>query len=177
MGDNDDESGALFRQAVRGARPLKQDRAKLVKPKPRPIAHRRKQDEEAVIASLLSDDYDPADIETGEELVFCRAGIQSRVFRKFRRGEYAIEAELDLHGRTVPEARELVATFLRDCRARDKRCVRIIHGKGLGSAGKLPVLKNKVNHWLRQKDEVLAFCSARAADGGAGAVYVLLKRG
>lgn len=176
MGENDDESRALFRQAVRGARPLKQDRAKLVTPKPRPIAHRRKQDDDAVIASLLSDEYAPEEVETGEELIYCRPGIQSRVFRKFRRGDYAIEAELDLHSRKVPEARELVAAFLRDCRARDKRCVRIIHGKGFGSLGKMPVLKNKVNHWLRQKDEVLAFCSARPSDGGGGAVYVLLKR-
>jgi DNA-nicking Smr family endonuclease len=177
MGDHDDESRALFREAARGARPLKQDRAKLLTPKPKPVAHRRKLDDEEVVASLLSDDYDPSDVETGEELVFCRTGIQNRVFRKFRRGEYAIEAELDLHGRTVPEAREQVAAFLRDCRARDKRCVRIIHGKGRGSPGTLPVLKTKVNQWLRQKDEVLAFCTARPADGGGGAVYVLLKRG
>lgn len=176
MGEQDDDPRSLFRQAVRGTRPLKQDRAKLVTPKPRPIAQRRKQDEEDVIASLLSDEYSPEAVEIGEELIFCRTGVQSRVFRKFRRGDYAIEAELDLHSRKVPEARELIAKFLRDCREQDKRCVCIIHGKGFGSLAKVPILKNKVNHWLRQKDEVLAFCSARPNDGGAGAVYVLLKK-
>jgi DNA-nicking Smr family endonuclease len=134
-------------------------------------------DAERVMQSLLSDEYDPAEIETGEELLFMRPGLQLRNQRKFRRGEYAIQAELDLHGRIIPEARELVAAFLRDATARGLRCVRIIHGKGLSSPGKLPVLKNKVNAWLRQRDEVLAFASCRPVHGGTGAVYVLLKRG
>ena len=173
--DNDDDSG-LFRKAVRGTRPLRQDRTSQSRPKRKPLPLQRRHDEQDVLASLLSDEFDP-DIETGEELHFARAGIQQRVLRKFRRGQYAIEAELDLHGRTVPEARELVSEFLRVMRANGKRCVRIIHGKGLSSEGKLPVLKVRVNAWLRQKDEVLAFSSARPQDGGTGAVYVLLKKG
>ena len=95
--------------------------------------------------------------------------------RKLRRGQYAIEAQLDLHGNTVPEARERVSTFLRDMQTQGKRCVRIIHGKGKSSEGKLPVLKGKVNAWLQQWDQVLAFCSARPNDGGTGAIYVLLR--
>jgi DNA-nicking Smr family endonuclease len=177
MGERDDNARSLFRQAVHGTRLMKQkEQPKLVTPKPRPVAQRRKQDEEDVMASLLSDEYSPEAVEVGEELIFCRPGVQTRVFRKFRRGDYAIEAELDLHSLKVPEAREQITKFLRECRAKDKRCVCIIHGKGFGSLAKVPVLKQKVNDWLRQKNEVLAFCSARPNDGGSGAVYVLLKR-
>ena len=171
-----DDDPALFRRAVADARPLKQDKRPAAPSKPKPVPLQRLRDERAVVASLLSDDYDPAEIETGEELIFFRPGVQLSVQRKFRRGHFALEGELDLHGRVVAEARELVAEFLRDCQLSGRRCVRIIHGKGNSSAGKLPVLKGKVNAWLRQKDEVLGFCSARPHHGGGGAVYVLLKR-
>ena len=171
--DNDDRN--LFRKAADGARPLKQDRRGPFRKRRKPVPQSRRHDDQVVLASLLSDDFSP-DIETGEELLFVRTGIQQRVLRKFRRGQYAIEAELDLHGYTVAEARETVSRFLHHMRAAGKRCVRIVHGKGLSSEGKLPVLKVKVNSWLRQKDDVLAFCSARPQDGGTGAVYVLLKK-
>lgn len=172
-GENDDKS--LFRKAVTGARLLEQDRNNPQRPRRKPVPLQRQLDDQEVMASLLSDDYSP-DIETGEELLFVRTGIQQRVLRKFRRGQYTIEAELDLHGRTALEARELVSQFLYHARTHNKRCVRIIHGKGLSSLAKLPVLKVKVNSWLRQMDAVLAFCSARPNDGGTGAVYVLLKK-
>ncbi len=176
MPDQDGEDDKnLFRKAVTGTRPLKQDRHSPPRPRRKPVPLQRRRDDQEVMASLLSDDYSP-DIETGEELLFVRTGIQQRVLRKFRRGQYAIQAELDLHGRTVLEARELVSQFLLRARASNKRCVRIIHGKGLSSLAKLPVLKVKVNGWLRQMDIVLAFCSARPNDGGTGAVYVLLKK-
>ncbi|MHB8453197.1 MAG: Smr/MutS family protein [Acidiferrobacterales bacterium] len=171
------EDRNLFRRATGNARPLEQDRVTR-RPAPlRPTPVQMRKDQQAVMDSLLSDEYDPAEVETGEELIFLRPGVQQRVWRKFRRGQYAIQAELDLHGRVVAEARELVGAFLRDARAAGKRCVRIIHGKGLSSEGRLPVLKGKVNSWLRQKNDVLAFCSAPPRDGGTGAVYVLLKRG
>lgn len=176
MSKHDEDPKSLFREVTEDVRPLKQDRVTPYRRRRKPIPHQTLRDEQAVIASLLSDDYDPADIETGEELLFSRPGLQHSVMRKFRRGQYAIEAELDLHGRIVAEAREMVNGFLRDAQAKGQRCVRIIHGKGLSSAGKLPVLKGKVNAWLRQKDEVLAFCSARPPHGGTGAIYVLLKR-
>ncbi len=171
-----DDNDSLFHKAAKGARKLKQDRIAPHKPRRKPIPQQHQLDEEAVMHSLLSDEYDPVEVETGDELLFTRPGIQQRVFRKFRRGQYAIEAELDLHGRVVVEAREMVSDFLRQAQASGKRVVRIIHGKGLSSEGKLPVLKGKVNSWLRQKEIVLAFCSARKNDGGTGAVYVLLKR-
>jgi DNA-nicking Smr family endonuclease len=174
-GQDSDDDRQLFKKAVQDARPLKQDRKGPHRKRRKPVPQQRQRDERDVVASLLSDEYLP-DVETGEELLFARPGLQQRVLRQFRRGQYAIEAELDLHGRTVPEARERVSQFLRRMRAGGKRCVRIIHGKGSGSLGKLPVLKVKVNHWLRQTDDVLAFCSARPADGGTGAVYVLLRK-
>ena len=173
--DNEDDDQSLFRKAIDGARPLKQDGVSPHRTRRKPVPQQRQRDEQEVVASLLSDDYSP-DIETGEELLFVRGGIQQRVLRKFRRGQYAIEAELDLHGYTVPEAREALAVFLHSAQQAGKRCVRIIHGKGLGAEGKLPILKIKVNSWLRQKNPVLAFCSARPQDGGTGAVYVLLKK-
>lgn len=177
MSEHDPEDRSSFRKAVGDARPLKQDKVGPHRTRRKPVPHQSLADQRAVMASLLSDEFDPADIETGEELLFMRPGLQYTVMRKLRRGQFAIEAELDLHGRVVTEAREMVNAFLREARAGGKRCVRIVHGKGLSSAGKLPVLKGKVNSWLRQKDEVLAFCSARPAHGGTGAVYVLLKRG
>lgn len=172
-----DDDIAAFRAVTEGVRPLKQDRLSPNPRRPKPVPGQRLREHREVMASLLSDEYDAGEIETGDELMFLRPGISQSTWRKFRRGHYAIEAELDLHGRTVPEAREMLAAFLSAARARGQRSVRVIHGKGLGSAGKLPVLKGKVNSWLRQKDEVLGFCSAPRNDGGTGAVYVLLKRG
>jgi DNA-nicking Smr family endonuclease len=174
--DSDDDDLRLFRDAVKGARPLKQDRRSPATRRRKPVPQQRRRDEQEVLASLLSDEYQP-DIETSEDLVFARPGLQQRVLRQLRRGQIAIEAELDLHGHTVPEAREALSLFLRNAQSAGKRCVRVIHGKGLGAAGKLPVLKVKVNSWLRQRGSVLAFCSARPQDGGTGAVYVLLRRG
>ena len=166
----------VFRETVGKIRPVKQDRVAPHRKRRKPVPEQSLRDAQAVMESLLSDAYEPSEVETGEELLFSRPGLQHTVMRKLRRGEFAIEAQLDLHGCIVPEARERLDAFLRDARGVGKRCVRIIHGKGKSSEGKMPVLKGKVNAWLRQKDEVLAFCSARPHDGGTGAVYVLLKR-
>lgn len=173
---SDKNDSVSFPDAVGGVRPLKQDRVTPPRKKRKPVPEQTLRDQREVIASLLSDDYEPADVETGDELLYSRPGLQHSVMRKLRRGQYAIEAQLDLHGNTVPEARERVSAFIREMQAQDRRCVRIIHGKGKSSEGKLPVLKGKVNAWLQQWDQVLAFCSARPNDGGTGAVYVLLKR-
>lgn len=173
---HDDSEPGLFRKHVGKVKPVQQDRVPPHRPRRKPIPEQSLRDQRAVMASLLSDDFMPIDVETGEELFHTRPGLQQAVVRKLRRGQYAIEAELDLHGCTVATAREVLNTFIEDAQTWDKRCVRIIHGKGKSSEGKLPVLKGKVNSWLRQKDAVLAFCSALPRDGGTGAVYVLLKR-
>ena len=141
---------------------------------PRPVF--RQLDDAEVLRDLLSDHFDPADMETGEELIYVRSGLQQRTLRKLRRGMFVVAAELDLHGMTVPIARSAVAAFLHQCQRRGVQCARVIHGKGRGSRHRAPVLKQKVAGWLKQRDEVLAYCSARGYDGGTGAVYVLLKR-
>ncbi|MDM8545613.1 Smr/MutS family protein [Candidatus Venteria ishoeyi] len=171
-----DKDNNLFRQLVGDVKPLKQNRIHPYRRAIKPLPRQQMQDNEQVRRELLSDHYDPADLETGEELIYLRSGMQHGVLRKLRRGQYSLEGELDLHGLTVPEARVAITDFLHDCAFYHIRCARIIHGKGNGSWQKQPVLKNKLNHWLRQYDQVLAFCSARAVDGGTGAVYVLLKQ-
>lgn len=166
----------LFRDAMRDVRPLEvEEKVQEERPRPAPRARQRELDEQQVLEDMLSDPIDLTDVETGEELLFSRNGVQPAMIKKLRRGQFAIEAELDLHRMTSDEARLATSTFLKMAYQSGKRCIRIIHGKGLGSPNKLPVLKTKVNHWLKQRDEVLAFCSAPPADGGTGAVYVLLR--
>ena len=168
---------ADFRNAVADAIPLRgPNRAQHVRRLPKPIARQRILDEQQVMRDALSDpfDWDTA-IATGDELLFVRPGVPSAAVRKLKRGGWVLRAELDLHGMTGDQARLAVATFLHACQRREIRCVRIIHGKGLGSKNREPILKHKVRHWLMQRDDVLAFCQARQIDGGAGAVVVLLK--
>ena len=167
----------LFRRAVADAIPLPpSNRADIRRPRPKPIARQRLRDERQVMVDALSDPWDwESAISTGEELTFVRPGVPTAALRKLRRGGWVIHGELDLHGHTGDEARMALAVFLNRCKIEDRRCVRIIHGKGHGSKNRLPVLKNKVGHWLMQREDVLAFCQARTVDGGAGAVIVLLK--
>jgi len=122
------------------------------------------------------DTFQPMDSEAGDELSFIRPGVQHTLFRKLRRGHYAIRSELDLHGMTTAQARRALVNYLHDSRTRGERCVRIIHGKGYNSPERRPVLKSNLDAWLRQCEEVLAFSSAPQSDGGTGAVYVLLSR-
>lgn len=174
--DIDAENKRLFRQAMADVRRLSTDRSPLKLSQPKPEPRQTQADEAKVLEDMLSDEFDPIDVATGEELLFARPGIQKQVLRKLRQGKFAVEAELDLHGLRVEQARQVLARFLGQSRDKGIRCVRVIHGKGLGSFQKQPVLKDKTNRWLQQRDEVLAFCSARPVDGGTGAVYVLLKR-
>ncbi len=155
---------------------IKQDRAELRTRRPPPIPLQRYADEQAVIKSILESPFIVMDVETGDELFFKRPGVQQRVMGKLRRGQFAIEKELDLHGMTVTDAETALKRFLSHCQQHNYRCVRIIHGKGHGSKDKKPVIKNRLNQWLQKNSAILAFCSARPADGGTGAVYVLIKR-
>lgn len=147
-----------------------------IPPRPSPLARQRMADEQAALQESISDEFSVESLlETDEALSYARNGIGPDVLRKLRRGHWVIQEQLDLHGLRRDQARDMLAEFLRQACKRGLRCVRIIHGKGLGSVNKEPVLKNKVRNWLVQKEEVLAFCQARAADGGAGALVVLLK--
>jgi DNA-nicking Smr family endonuclease len=167
----------LFRNSVGNVKPLNShERASPDIPKPLPVARQRIADDAAVLQESLSDEFSVETLlETDEALSFARPGIGPDVMKKLRGGGWVTQDQLDLHGLRVDQAREAVASFVRDAMKRGFRCVRIIHGKGLGSLDKKPVLKSKVRNWLVQKDEVLAFCQARAADGGSGALMVLLK--
>ncbi len=167
---------ALFRKSVKNIRQLNQDRVTPAKQRRQPGARRMRGDEGGEQEDMLSDAFDPAELEAGEELLFARPGIQHTVLKKLKRGQISISAELDLHGMIVSQARQALTQFLRECQIKRSRCVRIIHGKGHSSPHGKAKLKTRVNAWLQQRDDVLAFCSARPIDGGTGAVYVLLKR-
>jgi DNA-nicking Smr family endonuclease len=167
----------LFRRSVGNVKPLPPTgKAVSTVPPPQPIAHQRLADEKAALEESLSDEFTLETLlDSDANLSFARNGIGSDTLRKLRRGHWVIQDQLDLHGLRTDEAREALAAFLRDAGKRGLRCVRVIHGKGLGSFNKEPVLKNKVRNWLVQKNEVIAFCQARPTDGGAGALVVLLK--
>jgi DNA-nicking Smr family endonuclease len=148
----------------------------LARTQPEPLPRQRERDEAAVLREAISDEFDVESLlETDDALSYRRSGIGPEVVRKLRRGVWSIQAQLDLHGLRRDEAREQLASFLREAVAHGLRCVRVIHGKGNGSPGREPVLKAKVKTWLVQKNEVLAFAQARAADGGHGALMVLLR--
>jgi DNA-nicking Smr family endonuclease len=160
-----------FRRAVRDVRPLAhRKRAELRREAPAPLPQQRRRDEAAALAESLHGPLAPEDaLETGEELSYLRAGLARDTLKKLRRGQWVIQDALDLHGLTRPEAAAAVAEFLDAGRARGLRCVRIVHGKGLG------ILKAKLGKWLPRRDDVLAFCQAPPRDGGGGALLVLLK--
>jgi DNA-nicking Smr family endonuclease len=170
------EDSALFREAVGDIKPLILDSVVHDKPKPSPRPSKSIEHDTPVMQALYDSEYDQNLLERGDELFFSKPDIQKKTIRKLRRGQIKIEDELDLHGLTVELARTELTHFLADCHEHSYRCVLIIHGKGISSENKNPVIKNKVNNWLRQRDDVLAFCSAKISDGGTGAIYLLLKR-
>ncbi len=167
----------LFLQAAGQVQPLAVPaKAALKTEKPLPIPIQRQRDEEAALQEAISDAFDASTLlETDEHLSYRRPGIGPDVTRKLRRGDWAIQRQLDLHGLRTEDAREALGQFIREAQKQGLRCVRVVHGKGLGSPGKTPVLKGRVQSWLAQKKEVLAFVQARPADGGAGALVVLLQ--
>jgi DNA-nicking Smr family endonuclease len=168
---------SVFREAVGDATPLA-PRGR-VDPLPAPVppvARQFEHDESRALAESISDEIDIERLlDTDESLSWRRSGIGPDVPRRLRRGDWVIQRQLDLHGLRVDEAREALAGFLAECLRREVRCVRIVHGKGLGSVNREPVLKGKVLKWLTQRDEVLAFCQAGPNDGGSGALVALLR--
>ena len=153
---------------------LKQDKIAPFRKPIEPIPRQRLLDDERVMQELLEESDEAASYESGDELKFLRSGHSTRLLKKLRRGDYAIQDELDLHGLIVSEAKQETHGFINEC-ARDRvRAVRIIHGKGKNSAGRTPVLKNMLIGWLSKNQYVVAVCSTPANDGGTGAVYVLL---
>lgn len=172
----DNDKNDSFEDAMKDVTPIEQpNRIQHAKSKPSARPKRTNHEDQQVFADLLSEPDDLSSIETGDELFFARDGLQHKVIKRLKRGELSCQAELDLHRLTKLEARQEIIQFLNYCSDNNFKQIRIVHGKGLGSKNKIPVLKTLVNHWLQQRDEVLAFCSARPCDGGTGAIYVLLR--
>ena len=174
MSDDDPE---LFRRAVSDARPLRSEtRAQVPSRKPKPKARFSRADERAALRESLAVDIDAMESGNADSLRYKRPSVGRRTMRQLERGKFAIQDEIDLHGMTVDEARPRLADFIEYSARNGRLCVRVVHGKGLGSGERGPVLKNAVNRWLRKWDTVLAFVSARHVDGGTGAIYVLLEK-
>ena len=171
----------LFVRAAGEVMPLREHKSRHrrvhhVPEPPAPIPVQQQLDDQRVLQEAISDEFDATTLlDIDDALSFRRPGVGLDVIRKLRKGGWSIQGEIDLHGLRREEAREALAAFLREAGKRGWRCVRVVHGKGLGSPGKEPVLKGKVHGWLAQKNEVIAFVQARADEGGAGAVVVLLR--
>jgi DNA-nicking Smr family endonuclease len=172
-----DDDADAFREAVKDVQPLPNSGRVAHEPqRPIPLPRQREQDNRQVLADSLSGEA-PLDaaLESGEALAYLRDGMSPQVLRKLRSGFWSVQDELDLHGLRSEEARDLLAQFLTGALRRGQRCLRVIHGKGSRSHNNEPVLKRKVAAWLRQRTEVLAYCEARPAEGGGGAVIVLIQ--
>jgi DNA-nicking Smr family endonuclease len=172
MSNNDDDR--IFREAMRGVRRLRRGADRPIAPRPRAVASFARAETSAVLRESLDRPADAALLESAEELEFSRPGTTREALRRLRRGRYAVQAEVDLHGLSREAAHDALCDFVASCAARGLRCVRVIHGKGRRSGTRGPVIKRVVDHGLRRMQSVIAFASARPVDGGTGAVYVLL---
>ena len=164
----------LFVQSIGSVRPIRQLVVENDRPRPPPEPMQSRRDEARVPGELIDSDIDPALMEVGEELSYLKDGHSPLLLRKLKRGQFSVADEIDLHQMTQAVAREAIAQFLAESRRERRLCVKIIHGKGLRSRNEGPVLKRLVDGLLRRRSEVLAFASAKANQGGTGAVIVLL---
>lgn len=171
----DEDDMALFHAAMRDVTPFPTtDQVIQSDSSVAPVPRKKTYQEQAVTQDNLSD-HIAIEIEVGDAWSYVRPGISHQTLRRLRRGYWEIRGNLDLHGLTRDEARRELSSFLDMCIQKKYRCVRVIHGKGLGSKNREPVLKTRVGNWLMQYADVLAFCQARPKDGGSGAILVLLK--
>lgn len=171
------DPAALFRHVAGEVAPLKdRNLAAVVRPLPAPLPRKREEDEREVLREALESPLTFEDrLDTGDEAAYLRVGLPRRVLTDLRRGRWVVQGELDLHGLTRDEARSSLAHFIALSLQQGRRCLRVIHGKGHGSPGRLPVLKHLSRGWLAQREDILAFCQARPHDGGEGALLVLLQ--
>ena len=167
----------LFQAAVGKVERMPEPRLANLRPAPpQPIPKQQQLDEAAALQEAISDEVDVTTLlDTDDNLSFRRPGVGTDVTQKLRKGKWAIQRQIDLHGLRSDDARDTLAAFVREAHRQGIRCIRVVHGKGLGSPGKAPVLKEKVRRWLVQKSEVVAFVQAQPAQGGAGALIVLLQ--
>jgi DNA-nicking Smr family endonuclease len=171
-----DDDAQAFRRAVADVSPLRRRRLLAPDSMAQPVARSPRARRHDMLAELPSAAQVAAGTSRGDATSFRRLSVREDALRKLRRGQFAVEAEIDLHGLTRHAAHAALRQFLNDCVLRRLRCIRVIHGKGLRSGPSGPVLKEEVDHWLRKLDDVAAFTSARPVDGGTGALYVLLRR-
>ncbi len=164
-----------FAKAMQEVQPISHNQAPLDMPKPSARANFTRKDEQQVLHEAIESDIEEAELASGDVIFFTREGVQKRVLRNLSRGHYKVQRVCDLHGETLASAKNLLLAFMHECERDKIRCVKIIHGKGKRSGHKGPVIKPKLNRWLRLWDSVIAFHSARINDGGTGAVYVLLR--
>ncbi len=172
----EDEDLSLFRSEMADVRPITANRDPRRKPPPSPSNRHSRADEQRVLDELKSGEIDWAEVESGEELQFLRDGLPPRLLKRLRRGDFSIGAELDLHHMNIEAARLSILDFIAYSQDRGLTCIKIIHGKGLRSKSRGPVIKGLTNSLLRRRKAVQAFTSARQNDGGTGAVYVLLGK-
>lgn len=172
----EDDDAALFRQAIGEVKPLPDSTPPPRKPRPRPAARMAERDEVDARSEFQRGLDDPALLAAGDVLSFRRGQLPPRLFQRLRKGQFSVQDELDLHGATALQAEGLLRQFLQEAHAHDHGCVRIVHGKGQRNDREIPVLKNLVDRLLRQRGDILAFHSAPPAQGGTGAVLVLLAR-
>lgn len=171
----DEDDSRLFREAIGEVRRLDPVLPPPAAAKPVPHPHMLEADEAAVPGELLDMAFDPALLEVGEELSYLRDGYPPKLLRQLKRGQFSVQDDIDLHQMNAAAAQASIVAFLAEARQHGWRCVRIVHGKGLRSKAAGPVLKNLTDRMLRRRDDVIAFASARPAQGGTGAVIVLLK--
>jgi len=171
-----EEDVRLFEQAVGKVRRMIDPGVLPARPQPPPEPVQSRLDEARVPAELMRSLIDPAEIEVGEELSYLKPGLSPRLLRRLKRGHFSIADEIDLHQMTLAVARTAVKQFLDENKREGRLCVKIIHGKGLRSRAEGPVVKRLVDGMLRQRADVLAFASAKPAEGGTGAVIVLLRQ-
>lgn len=164
----------LFLDAIGHVRPVKSDKRSIV-PEKKPKPYPQKKTHQIVDKLTITHTTSVTALHAEDTFSYTAPGLQNNVLKKMRRGHFGLDAELDLHGLTSAQAKRDLIQFLHFCELDGCRCVRIIHGKGYRSENNLPVLKNDLNIWLRQHQEIQAFCSTAQKDGGAGAVFVLLR--
>ncbi|MFT5135775.1 MAG: DNA-nicking Smr family endonuclease [Arenicella sp.] len=176
MTSGDNNMDKLLSGGLSSVNKLKQDKVPPYRKPLEPIPRQRLLDNHRVMEELLEASDETTSFESGDELKFLRVGLSSRLLKKLRRGDFAIQEDLDLHGLIAGEAKRQTHEFINECARDNVRAIRIVHGKGRNSAGRTPVLKNMLLGWLSKNQYVVAVCSAPANDGGTGAVYVLLGK-
>jgi len=174
-GAGGEEDADVFRRAMADARPLKTDTVEPPRKRTRAVARFSREDEQRVLLESVEADIETSDAYNGTGLCYRHPSVNLKTMRRLARGGFSVQDEIDLHGLTAVQSKEALKEFIGQSARRGHGCVRIVHGKGLRSGSSGPVLKRRVDQWLRQWEPVLAFVSARQADGGTGAVYVLLR--